>query len=71
VARAKAKIRAMGLAFEIPESKQLPERLDSVLEAIYAAYGSGWDDVAGADPRRKGLATVGARRAARTHAPAR
>jgi RNA polymerase sigma-70 factor (ECF subfamily) len=27
-----------------------------VLEAIYAAYGSGWDDVAGANPRRKGLA---------------
>jgi RNA polymerase sigma-70 factor (ECF subfamily) len=27
-----------------------------VLEAIYAAYGSGWDDVAGADQRRKGLA---------------
>jgi RNA polymerase sigma-70 factor (ECF subfamily) len=34
----------------------LPDRLDAVLEAIYAAYGSGWDDVAGADPRRKGLA---------------
>jgi RNA polymerase sigma-70 factor (ECF subfamily) len=30
--------------------------LDSVLEAIYAAYGSGRDDVAGADSRRKGLA---------------
>jgi predicted RNA polymerase sigma factor len=27
-----------------------------VLEAIYAAYGSGWDDVTGVDPRRKGLA---------------
>jgi len=27
-----------------------------VLEAIYAAYGSGWDDIAGADARRKGLA---------------
>jgi predicted RNA polymerase sigma factor len=27
-----------------------------VLEAIYAAYGSGWEDVAGADPRRQGLA---------------
>jgi RNA polymerase sigma-70 factor (ECF subfamily) len=54
--RAKSKIRAAGLRFELPEAKQLPERLDSVLEAIYAAYGSGWDDVAGADPRRKGLA---------------
>ena len=54
--RAKAKIRVSGLRFELPEAKQLPERLDSVLEAIYAAYGSGWDDVTGADPRRKGLA---------------
>ncbi len=55
LSRAKAKIRASGLSFEVPESQSLPERLDSVLEAIYAAYGSGWDDVAGADPRRKTL----------------
>ncbi len=55
LSRAKAKIRVSGLRFEVPESKSLPERLDSVLEAIYAAYGSGWDDVAGADPRRKDL----------------
>jgi RNA polymerase sigma-70 factor (ECF subfamily) len=34
----------------------LPPRLDAVLDAIYAAYGSGWEDMAGADPRRKGLA---------------
>lgn len=54
--RAKAKIRLSGLGFELPEAKQLPERRDSVLEAIYAAYGSAWDDIAGADPRRKGLA---------------
>ncbi|SDR42046.1 RNA polymerase sigma-70 factor, ECF subfamily [Rhizobiales bacterium GAS113] len=54
--RAKAKIRDAGIAFEIPEAKDLQARLDAVLEAIYAAYGSGWDDVAGADPRRKGLA---------------
>jgi RNA polymerase sigma-70 factor (ECF subfamily) len=54
--RAKAKIRDAGVAFELPEAKELPSRLDAVLEAIYAAYGSGWDDVAGADPRRKGLA---------------
>lgn len=56
LARAKAKIRDAGIAFELPESKELPPRLDAVLQAIYAAYGSGWDDVAGADPRRKGLA---------------
>jgi RNA polymerase sigma-70 factor (ECF subfamily) len=54
--RAKAKIRVSGLRFEVPEASELPERLDSVLEAIYAAYGSAWDDVVGSDPRRKGLA---------------
>ncbi|MEO8925159.1 MAG: DUF6596 domain-containing protein [Caldimonas sp.] len=55
--RAKAKIRDARIAFEVPEVQELPDRLDSVLEAIYAAYGSGWDDVVGADARRKGLAT--------------
>jgi len=54
--RVKAKIRDAGIRFEIPESQELPSRVDAVLEAIYAAYGSGWEDVAGADPRRRGLA---------------
>jgi len=54
--RAKTKIRVAGLRFELPSAKDLPGRIDAVLEAIYAAYGSGWDDVAGADNRRKGLA---------------
>lgn len=56
LARAKAKIRDARIRFELPEAQELPARLDFVLEAIYAAYGSGWDDAAGADPRRKGLA---------------
>lgn len=54
--RVKAKIRDAGMRFEIPDPAQLPSRVDAVLEAIYAAYGSGWDDVAGADARRRGLA---------------
>lgn len=57
LSRAKAKIRDANIAFEVPLSGELPARLGAVLEAIYAAYGSGWDDVAGADPRRRGLAT--------------
>ncbi|WP_343714957.1 DUF6596 domain-containing protein [Inquilinus sp.] len=56
LSRAKVKIRDAGIGFELPEAKELPPRLDAVLQAVYAAYGSGWDDVAGADPRRKGLA---------------
>lgn len=54
--RAKTKIRVAKISFEIPEPQHVRERLEAVLEAIYAAYGSGWDDVAGADPRRKDLA---------------
>ena len=42
--RAKQKIRDARLRFEEPESDELPDRLHAVLEAIYAAYGLGWDD---------------------------
>ncbi|MBO7747099.1 RNA polymerase subunit sigma-70 [Paenibacillus sp. MWE-103] len=44
--RAKAHIRAERLTFEMPDAAEIPERLDAVLEAIYAAYGSGWDEAA-------------------------
>jgi len=54
--REKARIRETGIEWAVPESTALPARLAAVLEGIYAAYGSGWDDVAGADPRRRGLA---------------
>lgn len=54
--RAKSRIRDAGIPFVVPERSELPERLDAVLQAIYAAYGSGWEDVAGADPKRRGLA---------------
>jgi predicted RNA polymerase sigma factor len=54
--RAKTKIRSGGIPFEIPQERDLPERLDAVLEAIYAAFGIGWDDMAGADQRGRDLA---------------
>jgi RNA polymerase sigma-70 factor (ECF subfamily) len=53
--RAKTKIRSGGIPFEIPQERDLPERLDAVLEAIYAAFGIGWDDMAGADQRGRNL----------------
>ena len=46
--RAKTKIRDAGIAFAVPEPHELPARLEAVLDAIYAAYGSGWEDAAGA-----------------------
>ena len=54
--RAKTKIRGGGIPFEIPQERDLPERLDAVLEAIYAAFGIGWDDMAGADQCGRDLA---------------
>lgn len=55
LSRAKTKIRDTCIAFEVPSGADLPARLFAVLEAIYAAYGRGWDDVDGADARRRGL----------------
>ena len=55
--RAKARIREAGIPFEVPGPSDLPDRLGPVLEAVYAAYGTGWEDATGADPRRRGLAT--------------
>jgi RNA polymerase sigma-70 factor (ECF subfamily) len=54
--RAKTKIRDGGIQFEIPQEGELPQRLDAVLEAIYAAFGIGWDDMAGVDQRGRDLA---------------
>lgn len=54
--RAKAKIRAAAIAFDVPEGRELPPRLAAVLEAIYAAYGSGWEDATGTDARVRGFA---------------
>ena len=48
--RAKAKIKDASIAFEVPEIGELSSRLEAVLDAIYAAYGAGWDYVAGVDP---------------------
>nr|MBX2864356.1 RNA polymerase subunit sigma-70 [Leptolyngbyaceae cyanobacterium MAG.088] len=54
--RAKAKIRDAGIPFRLPKVQDLPTRLEAVLEAIYAAYTTGWDTVTGGDPCHTGLA---------------
>ena len=54
--RAKTKIRDGGIQFEVPQDRELPARLDAVLEAIYAAFGIGWDDMAGVDQPGRDLA---------------
>lgn len=47
--RAKAKIRAAGIGFAVPDPQQLGDRLPPVLDAIYGAFGLAWDDVPGGD----------------------
>ena len=49
--RAKARLKETGASFAIPEREELPERLDAVLEAIYAAYAKAWSEMdAGTSP---------------------
>ena len=57
--RAKAKIKAARIRFATPEPPDLPERLGAVCEAIFGAYGAGWDEIGAADPRRRDLAAEG------------
>jgi RNA polymerase sigma-70 factor (ECF subfamily) len=54
--RAKHKIRDAGIPFRVPERADLHERLDAVLEAIYAAFAEGWSDPIGTEVRRCNLA---------------
>lgn len=47
--RAKAKIRAAGVPFEVPAAHELEERTDAVLAAVYAAFGTAWAEQLEAD----------------------
>ncbi len=53
--RAKAKIKDARLRFELPSADDMPQRLSEVLEAIYAAYGIGWDAAYGVEAGGRGL----------------
>jgi len=53
--RAKDKIRQAGIPFSIPERAELPARLETVLDAIYAAFTEGWTDPGGTDAARRDL----------------
>lgn len=48
--RAKRKIKAAGIPFEVPETAIVTDRMAAVLEAIYAAFTCGWDNPDGSDP---------------------
>lgn len=54
--RAKNKIRDAGIAFRVPEPPEWEERLSFVLDAIYAAYTTGWESLLEAGSTQHGLA---------------
>jgi len=43
--RAKARIKDAGIPFAIPDPEDLPERLEAVLDAVYAAFTKGWSEI--------------------------
>lgn len=53
--RAKEKIRQARIPFDVPEITDLSQRLDGVLEAIYACFTEGWSDPTGTDLVRRDL----------------
>ncbi len=48
--RAKSRILEAGIPFRIPDLTDLPERLDAVLDAVYALYSRGWSEMGGETP---------------------
>jgi RNA polymerase sigma-70 factor (ECF subfamily) len=54
--RAKTKIAQARIPFRVPERAELPERLEAVLDSIYAAFSEGWADPGGTETRRRDLA---------------
>ena len=55
--RAKNKIRDAGIPFRVPEPPELEERVSFVLEAIYAAYTTGWESLMETASTHHALAT--------------
>jgi RNA polymerase sigma-70 factor (ECF subfamily) len=54
--RVKRRIARDGIPFEVPPEDQLADRLGHVLDAVYAAYGVGYDDADDAASAAAGLA---------------
>ncbi|RAC91374.1 RNA polymerase, partial [Burkholderia multivorans] len=48
--RAKKRIAASGIGFELPDRSSMPARLEAILEAIYGAFAIEWVHAA-AEPR--------------------
>jgi RNA polymerase sigma-70 factor, ECF subfamily len=47
IVRAKAKIRAAGIPYEVPPPEELPRRLDTVLQVVYLVFTEGYAPASG------------------------
>lgn len=56
LSRGKARLRERGARFDLPGRDLLAARITPVLDAIYAAYGTGWDEIGASESRVRGLA---------------
>ena len=57
IVRAKAKIRAAGIPYQVPARAELPDRLDSVLHVVYLVFNEGYSASAGETLTRVDLST--------------
>lgn len=57
IVRAKAKIRAAHIPYQVPARAELPERLDAVLHVIYLVFNEGYSASAGASLTRPDLSS--------------
>src|SRR5260370_2449652 len=55
IVRAKAKIRETPIPYEVPAPRELPERVDAVLQVIYLVFNEGYSAAAGAEVTRAEL----------------
>lgn len=55
LSRAKAKIRATGIPYRVPDARELPTRLGSVLAVIYLMFNEGYTATSGAELQRPEL----------------
>ena len=55
IVRAKAKIRDAGIPYQVPEQRELAERLDSVLHVVYLVFNEGYSASSGGSLTRHDL----------------